>query len=484
MDNNKFNSRPVDPYEEQYQRQLEQFSRMAGDKGGDIDLSMGSIDDAFAGEYEQYDESPQYGGQQSYGQQRPRPQQPPRRGQAAPQQRQAPSRKRSAAPKKTRPAVRKQRRTFAESTPRREAPKKSATKNTAKRRSKPVKYEKRYDPEELQFGGHTSSEAPEYRKSHPVRSFFRTVIILLLVMFIGLNGLLYYYISLVDQRGRGVRTYTSGALESSDLTNILLIGSDTRDKNEYGRTDSMILLSVNKSKKTVTMTSFMRDMYVEIKGRNTNGEDVDFWDKLNSAYVHGGAELLMDTIEYNFDISVDDYVYIDFFAFIDIVDALGGIELDVSDEEAAGMEPPQREQNKILGQPGSTDLLTHGGKNMTLNGNQALAYARLRYVGNADFERTDRQRKVISKIISKVKGSNPLVINKFANAAFSHLSTNMSRADMMFMAYKALFSVNYEIKSLRLPAEGSYGYGDHNGQSTLDVDLEACRSLLRHEIYE
>ena len=171
-----------------------------------------------------------------------------------------------------------------------------------------MRKEKHYNGEELQFGGHRDAERVEHEKSHPVRSFFRTVIILLLVLFIGLNGLLYYYITLVNCRGRGERTYTSGSMSSASVTNILLIGSDTRDENEFGRTDTMILLSVNSKKKTVTMTSFMRDMYVEIRGNTHSGEQIDIWDKLNSAYVYGGAELLMDTLEYNFDVSVDDYV--------------------------------------------------------------------------------------------------------------------------------------------------------------------------------
>ena len=154
----------------------------------------------------------------------------------------------------------------------------------------------------------------------------------------------------------------------------------------------MILLSINSTTKEITMTSFMRDMYVNIKGIDADGNDIDTWSKLNAAYVYGGAELLMDTIEYNFDIAVDDYVYIDFLSFVDIVDAVGGIELDISDEEAEGMKPPMAEQNKLLGNKKGTDYLDKGGKKLHVNGNQALAYARLRYVGNADFERTERQR--------------------------------------------------------------------------------------------
>lgn len=215
---------------------------------------------------------------------------------------------------------------------------------------------------------------------------------------------------MVNKVQRGQRMNTDASMNSSDVRNILLIGSDTRNADERGRTDSMILLSINSTTKEITMTSFMRDMYVNIKGIDADGNDIDTWSKLNAAYVYGGAELLMDTIEYNFDIAVDDYVYIDFLSFVDIVDAVGGIELDISDEEAEGMKPPMAEQNKLLGNKKGTDYLDKGGKKLHVNGNQALAYARLRYVGNADFQRTERQRTVITKIIEKAKSSDPLTM--------------------------------------------------------------------------
>lgn len=459
MNDQRKNNRPVDPYEEQYRRQLEQFSRIAGDDGGDVDLQTVGIDDAFADEYPSGGTSEQdyYGGGQSY--ERPR------------QKSRSDKRKKSSG---SRPKKKSSRSSDS-------GRKKSSKKKKAKSK-RDEKQQKRSRDEKLQFGGHKGGREMEHEKSHPIRSFFRTVITLLLVAFIGLNLLLYYYIGMVNVRERGTRTYTGGGLSSPSVTNILLIGSDTRSESDYGRTDSMILLSVNSSKKTITMTSFMRDMYVEIKGRNHNGEDIDFWDKLNAAYVYGGPELLMDTIEYNFDVSVDDYVYIDFFAFVDIVDAIGGIEVDVTDAEAEGMKPPMYEQNKILGQDRNTDILSHGGK-LNLNGNQALAYARLRYVGNADFQRTERQREVIGKIINKVKKSDPLTINRFMKVSLSNLSTNMGKGEMMLMAYRAIFSLKYEIKSLRLPADNTFSYGTHGGQSTLDVDLDACRELLKNEIY-
>ena len=529
MDRNDRPRRPADPYEEEYQRQLEEFSRIAGeDVRGEVDLTMGSADDAFAGyhrdnaanngtqytspaqqdrgnynnTYNSYsvgngdgydnrydngyenDRNPrQTPPPQRSGERRVRPEggtreKRPQRGTSASVRRKEPRSLNNGRPAPERPRDNR----GDSPAPRQPQPAKSPKRSEKHPVKRPEKREMNYDREELHFGGRSGGNVPAHEKRHPVRSFFRTLIILLLVIFIGMNALLYYYITLVNRRGRGDRSYTKGSMDSKSVTNILLIGSDTRSESENGRTDSMILMSVNKDRKTITMTSFMRDMYVEIRGRKTGGEDIDVWDKLNAAYVYGGAELLMDTIEYNFDISVDDYVYVDFFSFIDIVDSIGGLEIDITDDEAAGLEDPLGEQNHYLRQPEDTDCLEHGG-HLLLNGNQTLAYARLRYVGNADFQRTERQREVIGKIIDKVKSSDPLTVNSFAKALCSDLSTNMSRAEMMLSAYKAVFSLNYQMKTLRLPAEGHYSYGTHGDQSTLDIDIEACRELLRSELY-
>lgn len=307
------------------------------------------------------------------------------------------------------------------------------------------------------------------------RSIFKTMLSILLIIFILLNILLLKYLGKVNYVENGTRQVTNASMKSSDVLNVLVIGSDTRSSEERGRTDSMILLSVNKKTKEFTMTSFMRDMYVEIPSYG--------WAKMNEAYVHGGAEMLMDTIELNFDIAVDKYVYVDFFAFVDIVDALGGIELDISDEEAEGMIPPMAEQNKYLGNKKGTDYLTSGGENMKANGNQALAYARLRYVGNSDFERTERQRTVITKILEKSTKIGPFKFNNFANACMSNLTTNMTKSELYLLTYRAPFILGYENQELRIPAEGAYTYGNHNSQSTLDVDFDKCKQDLNKTIY-
>lgn len=321
---------------------------------------------------------------------------------------------------------------------------------------------------------YNNAAAVKAKKKSPVKRFFKWLILILLVLFIFIEVMIFRYVNMVNTVDSEQRQVTNASMYDDNILNVLVIGSDARSLDERGRTDSMILLSIDKKSKQFTMTSFMRDMYVEIPGQG--------YDKLNAANVYGGPELLMDTIEQNFDVRVDKYIYIDFYSFVDIVDAIGGIELEISDAEAKGMKDPMAEQNKIMGNPKGTDYLTSGGK-LLLNGNQALAYARLRYVGNADFERTQRQRTVISKIMENSLTLNPFKLNRVAKASMSHVTTNMSKLELQLLANRMPFILKYDTQELRIPEEGMYSYGKHNGQSTLDVDFDACKQEIRKNIY-
>ncbi len=364
---------------------------------------------------------------------------------------------------------------------RREQPRRSETQRPSKKPKKGSTY-KKSDREEIKknFGSHKQSKK---KKMNPIKKFFIILLVIILIVFILLQLLIWKYIGDVKKVETQQRSYTSGSMESEDVLNILLVGSDTRSLDERGRTDSIILLSIDKKNKKTIMTSFMRDTYVTFPGLDRDGDGIDDMGKINAANVYGGPELLLDTIEYNFDISVDKYFYVDFFSFAKIVDAVGGIELDISDEEAAGMEDPMGEQNNIFGNKKGTDYLDHGGKNMHVNGNQALAYARLRYVGNADFERTQRQRTVISKIVEKAKTLNPIELNSFIETTLESLTTNYTDNELYFLSYRLPFIAKYKIESQRIPEDDTFAYGDHDVGSTLDIDFDKAKDKLRTSIY-
>lgn len=338
--------------------------------------------------------------------------------------------------------------------------------------------------------------AEEYGQAPQVRrkgSFLKRLFIFLLVTALLMLGVLqifiFRYIGRVTVRGTGQRRFEEAALRSDDVLNVLVIGSDSRDPELRGRTDAMILLSIDSKNNRLTMTSLMRDSYVMLPEYDLDGDGNYYSEgdrcKLNAAYVYGGAELLLDTVSYNFDIEVDRYVYIDFFSFIDIIDAVGGIELDITDEEAEGMKAPMSEQNRYLGNAVGTDYLEKGGEGLHVNGNQALSYARLRYVGNADFQRTERQRTVLSRLMEKARESGPLGLMRLADPLSEHIVTNFSKWELYKLCYRLPFIARYERNQLRIPDKDQFVFGTgYDGSSVLTLDFTSVRETLGSEIYE
>ena len=276
---------------------------------------------------------------------------------------------------------------------------------------------------------------------------------------------------------RRLTEQTSGVeniLFDEDVMNILLIGYDSRGSDSRGRSDTNILVSINRETKEITTTSIMRDCYVAIPGYGNN--------RLNAAYAYGGGDLLSETVEKNFQIRVNNYAAVNFYAFMDIIDMLGGVEIEISDAEAEVMNGYITELNGMEGCEEKMDWLDGGGT-LHLNGKQTLAYTRVRYVGNADFERTERQRTVLEKVFEKAKQMNLLELNDLLNCLLPEVSTDMSEKEVLFLLLKGPAYLQYDLKSLRIPADGTYESLRINGMEVLGVDLEANRKLLEQEVY-
>lgn len=238
----------------------------------------------------------------------------------------------------------------------------------------------------------------------------------------------------------------------------------------------MILVSLNSATNEIGVTSFMRDCYVEIPDYG--------WDKLNAAYSYGGAELLMDTIEHNFGVRIDDYVSINFISFASIVDAVGGIDVDLTDAEAREINVIlQAEVNEIMGDGIYDDLLSGGGTNIHLSGKQALSYARIRYVGNADFERTERQRKVVELVMDKMKTLNPVTLQNISSSVMPNVTTNMTTSKLYLLSLRAPFLLTYERSQLQIPVDGSYyGQSTPSGDALI-VDFDTNYDALRSNVF-
>lgn len=264
----------------------------------------------------------------------------------------------------------------------------------------------------------------------------------------------------------------------SDVYNILLVGSDVRPEETVGRSDTMILVSINKETKRIVATSFLRDTYVKIPIKNE-------FHKLNAAYAFGGIELLFETLQYNYGISVDKYVAVDFLSFIEAIDILGGLDVQVYEEElywfnqyihASNLmvEPPEREDS---------DYVDHAdGSFQHLNGKQALAYARFRYVGNGDFTRTDRQRRVVQNIFDKVKTMDVSTLVKLLDNIIPQITTNLTTDECMELIAMLPEMSKYEVVSWHIPDE-DFKYMTIDGDDVVAIDFSYYMKKLYNYIY-
>ena len=260
--------------------------------------------------------------------------------------------------------------------------------------------------------------------------------------------------------------FVNGLYHDDAITNILILNLDDYQEGDVGRSDSMIMLSIDTRHKKLKMTSFMRDMFVQIPGVGSN--------RLNTAFTYGGAPLTVKTIENNFGVDIDRYVLIDYDAFETIIDSVGGVYIDVSDEEAV----------YINEYSFRTDVV--GGYQL-LNGDLARSYARIRKIGD-DFERTARQREVMSAAINQLKTADIGTINHVLSTVLPMITTNLSKTEVLNLASNALTYLNYPVEQLRLPEDGAYSNAmvmiGGMEASVLRPDLEANSESLVQFIYE
>lgn len=267
----------------------------------------------------------------------------------------------------------------------------------------------------------------------------------------------------------------SEPVQAEGVTNILLIGSDSRTQGDEGRSDAMILLSVSKKTKTIHMTSLLRDMYVEIPGHEGN--------RLNAAYSFGGPELLVQTIKQNLDIEVNRYVVVNFQAFANLVDAAGGVELELSNEEVQWVNAYLNEYNMLRDMPIDTDYLDGALSGIIhLNGPQALAYSRNRYIGT-DFGRTERQRKVLSEVIRKLPLAAVKNPSELINGLFPNLATNLTKSECLKLSLLAGKFLTYDLIQGSIPQEGTYQNASIRGMAVLEVDFKKNKEYLNRELY-
>ena len=245
----------------------------------------------------------------------------------------------------------------------------------------------------------------------------------------------------------------------SDLLNILLVGQDAREGEDQARSDSMILCTYNKSTKELTMTSFLRDLYVPIPGHGSN--------RINAAYSFGGTNLLKKTIDQNFGVAIDGSIEVDFTHFAGIIDQLGGVEVELRQDEA-----------EVINRQTGSDL-SEGLRR--LDGSQALTYARIRSLDmDGDFSRTNRQRKVINALVDSVREVSISEMTPIIGKILPMLTTDLNRGQLFLYALEILPNLSeIRMESQRIPADGTFADKTIDGMSVLVADMDAQRQHLR-----
>ena len=246
-------------------------------------------------------------------------------------------------------------------------------------------------------------------------------------------------------------------LTIEDTVNIMLIGADASPDGVRSRSDTMILVTLNPRRNAIQMTSFMRDTYVHIPGYEDN--------RLNAAYRFGDIELMNETIRRNFGVTVDGNVLVDFTKFAEIIDLLGGVDVELSREEANYM----IDEGCVL-EPGVNHL----------NGADALTFVRMRYVSGGDYGRTERQRRVLSQLIATFRDADLRTIINLVDQVLPSITTNVSKMDIVKYATNglALLSQGASIETLQIPAYDAHRADTISGMSVLVPDLEMCQEDL------
>lgn len=304
---------------------------------------------------------------------------------------------------------------------------------------------------------------PKKRKKHRL---FKTLISLILVILIAFSAIVF---SIAATSGYtkgelGTNPYiSSSSLSSSPLvTNILLIGVDEK-LDTSSRSDSMILVSIDMLHAKIKLTSFLRDSWVEIPSKGT-------YAKLNAACSYGGPQLVVDTIEYNFRVDISHYVMVDFEMFTNIVDKLGGVDVEITKAESDFINKTTRH------------TVAHG-DSIHLDGAQALVYCRIRKL-DSDYMRTFRQRKIITALINKAKAAGAAKLIEAVKDVFPLIETDMSSLEITALAYQGVLSLlTFDILQSRIPRDCNAKSATISGQSVVEIDLDASREYLNDFIY-
>lgn len=315
----------------------------------------------------------------------------------------------------------------------------------------------------------------------------KLVFILFIIMVISLviiTGCL-YFISLaqllnhneLDKANLGITSLTS-EMNNNNVTNIALFGVDQRNNETQSRADAIMILTVDKVYNKIKITSVMRDTAVQVDGYGQQ--------KINASYFYGGPQLAVKTLNQNFSLNISEYATVNFEQMANIIDALGGVNINVSEAERIDANNSIYEQNSTAGMP--IDLIINSGY-QNLSGTQAVAYARIRRVStddgvSDDFGRTQRQREVFEQMFQNALSMSPIKYTELAKEMLPAIETSLNISEIIDLSTIMLRNVKFE--DIRIPDSDDF-IGDGTvyigSQQALNVDLSHASTKLYDFIY-
>lgn len=300
-----------------------------------------------------------------------------------------------------------------------------------------------------------------------------TILVVLVLIPLSLIAGLFFFLNkmetdVLDENKLGI----SSNEKLEEVTNIALFGTDNRNPNSNSRSDAIMILTVNPKTKKIKISSIMRDSLVEVDG---HGET-----KINHAYAYGGPELALKTLNTNFDLNIKDYATVDFYSLSKIIDLLGGFEVTLNSGEVRAMNKAINEINRIEKLPYGTDYVHDSSSSQVLNGRQTVSYVRIRKTGNGDYERTERQRRVLNFCIEKIQNlSIPQAIS-IANEILPLVKTSLTSSEVISLGTKILTSGPYETEQLRIPVDDTFTAGMFGPMWAIKMNMEE-NSLKLHD---
>lgn len=318
---------------------------------------------------------------------------------------------------------------------------------------------------------HTSAKRKKRGRKRKMSLLKKILLIFVLIVAVAIGDIC-YLLTLYEYDDTNA---SSLAFHTEDgMMNVALFGVDTRENNgESGtRSDAIMIMNVNPAKKSIKLVSLMRDSYVDVPGHGST--------KLCHAYGYGGPQLMMETLNENFDLHITEYMVVDFAQMASIIDAVGGVTVTLTDEELA-------ETNKYICEycwenDMPADEIKASGE-QKLNGIQAMTYGRIRK-GNTggDWQRTERQSVVLNQVFSRAT-SNPIRLLRFLHGLMPNVKSSMSKMDFVYMGLRTMVHGFPSMGHLRLPLDGEWQYGTRDGMSVIQFSNDAVSAHLRNYFY-